>query len=92
MLARKRLDEAGKQMESFKPDGEYEAGYLMGLRGILNSMLKPVESSVIEGSAEDLETRFKSILESVETHYLSQEEEGYFAAWVDFLRKLSRRK
>lgn len=92
MLARKRLDEAEKQMAVFKPDGEYDSGYLMGLQGILNTMRKPVESSVIEGSMEDLEARLKSIVETVETHYLSQEEEGYFAAWVDFLRKLSRGK
>lgn len=92
MLARKRLDEAEKQMTGFKPDGDYEAGYLRGLQGILDAMRKPVESSVIEGSAEDLDARLKSIMETVETHYLSREEEGYFAAWVDFLRKLSRGK
>jgi hypothetical protein len=92
MLARKKLDEAEKQIAGFKPDGEYEAGYLMGLQGILNAMRKPVESSVIDGSAEDLDARLKSIIETVETHYLSREEEGYFAAWVDLLRKLSRGK
>lgn len=89
MLARKRLDEAEKQLDGFKPSNGYEAGYLKGLRGILQSLRKPVEGSVVGEAEGDSKKNLKSILETVETHYLSQEEEGYFKAWVDYLRKLS---
>lgn len=90
MLATKRLEEAERQLDGFKPGSGYEAGYLKGLRGILHALRKPVEGSVIDLAGDNLEKNLKSILETVETHYLSQEEEGYFAAWVDYLRKLSR--
>ncbi len=89
LLARRRLEEAEKQLDGFKPSVGYEAGYLRGLRGILQTLRKPVEGSIVGGPAENLEKRVKSLLETVETHCLSQEEEGYFSAWVDFLEKLS---
>lgn len=86
MIVRKNLDEAEKQIEGFKPSDEYEAGYLKGLRGIVHALRKPVEGSVIDSG--DPRIHLKSMKESVETHYLSREEEGYFNAWMDFLRKL----
>ncbi|MCX8183580.1 MAG: hypothetical protein N3F08_04095 [Crenarchaeota archaeon] len=89
MLARKRLEEAEKQLDVFKPSGGYETGYLKGLRGILQTLRRPVEGSIIGEPLEELEKHMKSLMETVETHYLSQEEEGYFAAWMDFLGKLS---
>ncbi|MBO3841602.1 MAG: hypothetical protein FGF48_04215 [Candidatus Brockarchaeota archaeon] len=89
MLARKRLEEAEKQLDAFKPSGGYEAGYLRGLRGILQTLRRPVEGSIMGEPAEELDKHVKSLMETVETHYLSQEEEGFFAAWVDFLGKLS---
>lgn len=89
MLARKRLDEAEKQLDGLKPSGGFETGYLRGLRGIIQTLRKPVEGSVIGEPSEEPEKQVKSLLETVETHYLSSEEEGYFAAWLDFLGKLS---
>jgi len=89
MLTGNRFEEAEKQLDGFKPSNRYEAGYLKGLRGILQSLRKPAEGSVIGETRDNLEKHLKSILESVETHYLSQEEEGYFTAWIDYLRKLS---
>ncbi|MEM2050723.1 MAG: hypothetical protein QW542_00215 [Thermoproteota archaeon] len=89
LLARRRLEEAEKQLDGFKPSGGYEAGYLKGLRGILQTLRKPVEGSIVGEPKEDLEKHVKSLMETVETHCLSQEEEGFFAAWVDFLEKLS---
>lgn len=92
MLARKRLDEAEKQLDGLKPSGGFETGYLRGLRGIIQTLRKPVEGSIIGEPLEELEKQVKSLLETVEAHYLSSEEEGYFAAWVDFLGKLSEGK
>lgn len=92
MLARNRLDRAEKQLDGFKPSGGYEAGYARGVRGIIQTLRRPVEGSIIGDAGSDLENHLKSILGTVEAHYLSQEEEGYFAAWIDFLRKLSARK
>ncbi|MEM1557879.1 MAG: hypothetical protein QXT26_01995 [Thermoproteota archaeon] len=90
LIVRSRLDEAEKQMESFKPNDDYEAGYLKGLRGIVYSLRKPIEESIVE--SEDPTAHLKSIRESISVHYLSKEEEGYFMAWMDFLRKLSSSK
>lgn len=86
MIVRRNLDEAEKQIEGFKPSDEYEAGYLKGLRGIIHALRKPVEGSVVDSG--DSGVHLKSMKESMETHYLSREEEGYFTAWMDFLRKL----
>jgi hypothetical protein len=90
MLARKRLEEAEKQLDGLKPSCEYEVGYFRGLRGILQTLKKPVEGSIIGEPSKELEKHVKSLMETVGTHYLNQEEEGYFAAWIDFLEKLSR--
>lgn len=92
MLARNRLEEAEKQLDGFKSSGGYEAGYLKGLRGILQTLRKPVEGSVTGWAAGELEGNLKSMRETVETHFLSQEEEGFFAAWMDFLGKLCGRE
>lgn len=86
MIVRRDLDEAEKRIEGFKPSNEYEAGYLKGLRGIVYALRKPVEGSVID--SRDPGIHLKSMKESMGTHYLSMEEEGYFTAWMDFLRKL----
>ncbi|MCS7139048.1 MAG: hypothetical protein NZ873_03245 [Crenarchaeota archaeon] len=90
MIMQKKLDEAEKQIENLKPDDDYEAGYLKGLKGIIYSLRKPVEGSVIESG--DPKANLRSIKESTSIHYLSKEEEGYFTAWLDFLKKLSASK
>jgi len=92
MLARNRLEEVEKQLDGFKPSGGYEAGYLKGLKGILQTLRKPVEGSVAGGPADELEKNLKSMRETVKAHFLSQEEEGFFAAWMDFLGKLCGRE
>jgi hypothetical protein len=90
MIVHNKLDEAEKQVESIKPSDEYEAGYLRGLRGILQAIRKPIEGSLIKSS--NPKAHLESIRESVKTHYLSREEEGYFTAWISFLEKLSGSK
>ncbi|MGQ9478740.1 MAG: hypothetical protein ACUVQ0_01800 [Thermoproteota archaeon] len=92
MLVKNRLDEAEKNMESIQPKNEYESGYLKGLRGILYSIRKPVNGGLLQSSKEDLERHLRSIRETIQTHYLTQEEEGFFSAWIDFIRKISRGK
>lgn len=90
MIVRRNLEEAEKQIEGLKPSDEYEAGYLKGLRGIVYALQKPVEGSIVNSG--DPKTHLKSMRESIEAHYLSREEEGYFTAWMDFLRKLTAGK
>lgn len=90
MIVNRRLDEAEKEIESFKPTNDYEKGYLKGLRGIVNSLRKPVEGSIVESG--DPKVHLKSIRESVNIHFLNEEEKGYFTAWLDFLKKLSAGK
>lgn len=92
MLVRNRLDTAERLIEGLKPKDEYEAGYLKGLRGILNGLQKPSKGRFIGAFEKCSEMHLEGLLESIEAHYLSWEEEGYFAAWADFLRKLFKRK
>jgi len=90
MIVNKKIDEAEKQIESLKPSNEYEVGYLKGLKGIIYYLRKPVEEGILDSG--DPEMHLKSIRETLRTHYLSREEEGYFTAWIDFLSKLSSSK
>ncbi|MBO3769442.1 MAG: hypothetical protein QXS51_02735 [Thermoproteota archaeon] len=90
MIVNRRLDEAEREIESFKPSDDYEKGYLRGLKGIIHSLRKPVEGSIVESG--DPKAHLKSMMESVNTHLLNKEEEGYFTAWLDFLKKLSAGK